>query len=623
MTDFLLLAFIFLLAGVLAVPMATRLGLGSVLGYLLAGVAISPALAFLDVDIVSIQHFAEFGVVIMLFLVGMELQPSKLWELKTRLFGLGGLQLLLTTGLVMSIAMAAGLSWSVALATGWVLSLSSTAIVLQTLNEKNLLRSDGGQASFSVLLFQDIAVIPILAVLPLLALPELVALTETAHEAHGHGGMSLVSGLNGWQTAMVNLGAIGLIIFGGSLISRPVLRYVAMPRLRELFTATALLIVIAVALLMNLVGLSPALGAFLGGMVLANSEYRHQIETDIDPFRGLLLGVFFITVGAGIDFQLLQQQPLLILGLTLGLITLKAAVLLALSFAFKVTGSDRWLFSLGLAQAGEFGFVLLSVTVSQAVLPTDLAAQLSLIVALSMLVTPVLFILYERMSAAQEKQANDDPLTNITHREKVIIAGHGRFGGMINRMLRSAGYKTTVVDYSSEQLERLRKYGFDVYFGDATQDNLLQAAGIQDADVLVVAINDEKSITNIVKHVVKHYPHIHVLSRAVDRHHVYELWSHGCRDIIRETYDSSIRAGRSALVALGEDKLHAKRFAKEFEERDRTTMLATAELYDPSIPSHTNEAYVAKLRELLAQHETQLRGHMDEQKKIDSDSENS
>jgi CPA2 family monovalent cation:H+ antiporter-2 len=314
MPDFLLLAFIFLIAGVIAVPIASRLGLGSVLGYLIAGIVISPVLAWLHVDVVSIQHFAEFGVVMMLFLVGLELEPKTLWAMRARLLGLGGGQIAATTLLVMGIALAFGQVWTVALAVGLVLALSSTAIVLQTLNEKGLMRSDGGQSSFAVLLTQDIAVIPMLAFLPLLALPELADQMvggdhgggDHSGDDHGDGdhggGMSLVAGLTGWQTALVNLAAIAAVILGGSFLTRPIFRFIAMARLRELFTATALMMVVGIALLMSLVGLSPALGTFLAGVVLANSEYRHELESDIDPFRGLLLGLFFITVGAGINF---------------------------------------------------------------------------------------------------------------------------------------------------------------------------------------------------------------------------------------------------------------------------------------------------------------------------------
>ena len=354
MDGFLLLAFLFLIAGVIAVPIASRLGLGSVLGYLLAGIAISPILGWLHVDVVSIQHFAEFGVVMMLFLVGLELEPRMLWEMRNKLLGLGGLQVTVTAIIVMGLAMAFGQPWSIALAIGFVFSLSSTAIVLQTLNEKGLMKSDGGQSSFSVLLFQDIAVIPMLAFVPFLALPELQELAAAAHSAgdDGHASLSLVDRVTGWQRALLTVGAIAFVVVVGSYLTRPIFRYIAMAQLRELFTAFALLMVIAIALLMVVVGLSPALGTFLAGVVLANSEYRHELESDIDPFKGLLLGLFFITVGAAIRFDLLLANWPGIVGMTLGVIALKAAVLYILARVFGITVSDRWLFTLAAYNAG-------------------------------------------------------------------------------------------------------------------------------------------------------------------------------------------------------------------------------------------------------------------------------
>ena len=397
MSDFLMLAFILLVAGIIAVPIATRLKLGSVLGYLIAGIAISPLLSLLGVDVIAMQHFAEFGVVMMLFLVGMELEPKLLWQMRNRLLGLGGGQVLVTMILVMSVAMAFGQSWNAALIIGMILSLSSTAIVLQTLNEKGLMKSDGGQASFSVLLFQDIAFIPMLAVLPLLVIPEVAQLTAGGGDDHGNS-FSLVEGLNGWQTMLVTLGAIAAVGLGGNYLTRPLFRFVAGANLRELFTATALLMVIGIALLMTLVGLSPALGTFIAGVVLANSEYKHELESDIDPFRGLLLGLFFITVGAGIDFNLLSENFGVVVSMTMGVMALKATVLFVLGSAFKIRGAQRWLLTLGMAQAGEFGFVLLATTTTYGILPDQVASLLLLVVALSMLITPLLFILYDQIA---------------------------------------------------------------------------------------------------------------------------------------------------------------------------------------------------------------------------------
>lgn len=613
MTDFLLLAFIFLIAGVVAVPIASRLGLGSVLGYLIAGIVISPVLALLHVDVVSIQHFAEFGVVMMLFLVGLELEPKLLWSMRHRLMGLGGGQVGITAGLVMLVAMAFGQVWTVALAIGLVFALSSTAIVLQTLGEKGLMKSDGGQSSFSVLLFQDIAVIPMLALVPLLAMPEL---TETlSHGAHGgegdHGAsISLVDGLPGWGVALVTLGAIAAVIGGGAYLTSPIFRFIAAAQLRELFVATALMMVVGIALLMSLVGLSPALGTFLAGVVLANSEYRHELESDIDPFKGLLLGLFFMTVGAGINFGLLFDNLGLIVGLTLGLMLLKSAVLYVLALIFKIKGADRWLFALGLAQAGEFGFVLLSFTVANAVIPADLADRLLLIVALSMLLTPALFILYDRVIAPKFSADEERDMDEIAEHSNIIIAGHGRVGGIVNRILRGAGMSPTVMDFSSKQLEMLKTFGMQAYYGDATRPDLLHAAGIAEAKLLVIAIDGKDQVTELVHYVKKHHPNVHVVARAVDRDHVYDLWAAGCRDIIRETYDSSLRMGRSSIEALGFSPGQADRMVDAFSAMDRETMLIAAEHYDPDIPATENEAYLNSIRERRGDWEADLEARM-------------
>ena len=618
MTDFLMLAFLFLIAGVVAVPIASRLGLGSVLGYLIAGIAISPVLALLHVDVVSIQHFAEFGVVMMLFLVGLELEPRLLWQMRARLIGLGGGQVALTALAVMAVAMLFGQPFSIALAIGLVLALSSTAIVLQTLNEKGLMKSDGGAGSFSVLLFQDIAVIPMLALIPLLAMPELAAeAAEAASHGSDHGGdgdhgpgLSLVAGLAGWQVALVNVAAIAAVVLGGSYLTRPVFRFISGAGLRELFTATALMMVVGIALLMSLVGLSPALGTFLAGVVLANSEYRHELESDIDPFKGLLLGLFFMTVGAGIDFGLLGANLVLILALTLGLMALKAGVLLGLARVFGITGQDKWLLALGLAQAGEFGFVLLSFTVANHVLPSGIADLLLLVVALSMLLTPALFILYDRViapryTAAEEREADEMPEDG-----EIIIAGMGRVGGIVNRMLTASGHKTTVIDYSSRQLDMLRRFGVTVYFGDATRPDLLHAAGIERARLLVIAIDGKEQITELVKYVRHHYPQVHVMARAVDRNHVYDLWYAGCRDIIRETYDSSVRMGRSAYEALGVPADEAAAMAEAFNRVDRQGMIDVADAYDPNIPTTENQAYIDRVREIAGPRQEALAAEM-------------
>ena len=624
MTDFLLLAFVFLIAGVFAVPIATRLGLGSVLGYLIAGIAISPVLALLKVDVLSIQHFAEFGVVMMLFLVGLELEPKMLWQMRMRLIGLGGAQVAGSTALVMIVAMALGQSWTVSLAIGLVLSLSSTAIVLQSLNEKGLLKSDGGQSSFSVLLFQDIAVIPMLALIPLLALPELLEANDVASAAQGSGGadhgatISLVAGLNGWQTTLVTLAAVAAVVLIGSRLTRPLFRFIAISQLRELFTATALLMVIGIALLMSLVGLSPALGTFLAGVVLANSEYRHELESDIGPFKGLLLGLFFMSVGAGINFALLADNTGLIVALTLALIAIKAGVLYLLALVFKLRGADRWLFALGLAQAGEFGFVLLSFTVANSVIPAVIADQLLLVVALSMVLTPGLFILYDRVIAPRFVEADGRQTDQIDEQNHIIIAGHGRMGGLIQRMLSAAGYSSTVIDFNSKRIDMMGRFGLKSYYGDATRPELLHAAGISEAKLIVIAIDDREQITEMTRYLQQTHPGVHVLARAVDRDHVYDLWAAGCRDIVRETYDSSVRMGRSAFEALGISTPHAHAMADAFDRMDRKSMLEVASVYDPKLTLAENEPYIQKVREMMGPWRAELARQMEEIRRSDT-----
>lgn len=614
--EFMFTTFTIFLAGMIAVPLASRFGLGSVLGYLIAGIAIGPVLHWAGVDVIALQHFTEFGVVMMLFLIGLEMQPKVLWAMRARIFVMGGLQVGLTALAVMAVALALGQVWSVALAIGMIFAMSSTAIVTQTLNEKGLMRSDGGQASFSVLLFQDIAVIPMLGLIPLLALPELMA---AVGQGEDHGGdhsaaglsLNLVEGLPGWQTALVTLAAIGAVIVAGRYLTGPIFRYVARARLRELFVSTALMMVLAIALLMTMVGLSPALGTFLAGVVMANSEYRHELESDIAPFKGIFLGVFFITVGASIDFALLGENLGLVFGLTLGLIVLKCVVMLGLGRVFRLAGGDKWLFALGLAQAGEFGFVLVSFTVANAVVPPAVADLLLLVVALSMLLTPALFILYDRVIAPRYSRQQEREADEIAPNARIIIAGHGRFGGIVNRALQAADYQTTVVDYSNEQLAMLRRFGLSAYFGDATRPDLLHAAGIEDADVFVIAIDNKAAATELARYMHDNHPKVHVVARAIDRWHVYDLWAVGCRDIIRETYDSSIRAARSVFEAIGHPRDEAEKLIGIFEEFDRRTMVETAQAFIESDDPHSeNSPYSKLIRENLGIWEAELKATM-------------
>ncbi len=603
-------AFIYLCAAVIAVPVARRLGLGSVLGYLIAGVIIGPILGMAGSETDQLRHFAELGVIMMLFLVGLELAPRSLWEMRVKLLGLGGMQVILTTSVVGLIAWQLGLDWNMALACGLIFSLSSTAIVLQTLNEKGLLKSDGGQSSFAVLLFQDIAVIPILALLPLLALPHLTgdASAIAAVDEHAES-FSLLDGLVGWQATLVTIAVIISVVVGGFYLSRPLFRYIASSRLREIFTAAALLLVISIALLMGLVGLSPALGTFLAGVVLANSEFRHELESNIEPFKGVLLGLFFITVGAGIDFELVLNDSFVIIALTLGLVGVKALILLGLSFFFNIRGSDRWLFVLGLAQAGEFGFVLLAFAGQSSVLPQELADTLLIVVALSMLLTPALFIFFEKIISPRLSKSKDnfqegfegEEIKGIKEIKKgsIIIAGHGRFGQVVDRMLIANGFKTVVLEYQAEVIEGLRRFGVETFYGDAARPDLLTAAGLREAKMLVVTIDDIEKSISIVKYARAERPDIRIVARAWDRRHVYRLYAAGANDIVRETFDSSVRAGRYALEAMGVKRETAKESAELFTKHDRRAVRKLAQVWDPAVPVFENEKYIALSRQLV------------------------
>ena len=635
MIGFLFEAVIFLAAAIIAVPIAVRLGMGSVLGYLIAGIVIGPILG-LVVETEDLQHFAEFGVVLMLFLIGLELSPRQLWDMRSKLLGLGGLQVSLTMAAIMALCLwVFDYAWQTSLAIGMIFALSSTAIVLQTLNEKSLMQTGGGRSCFSVLLTQDIAVIPMLAVLPLLTLPAVShfnadgsisrpnnAATEVEH-GDGHGGghaeitLSLIEGLPGWGVTLVTIAAVALVVVFGIFGTRPLFRFVHWARLRELYTAFALLIVIGIAFLMTLVGLSPALGTFLAGVILANSEFRHELESDIEPFKGLLLGLFFITVGAGINFAVLFRDPLELIGLTLLLMALKGTILYGLALFFRIKGRDKWLFTLGLAQAGEFGFVLISFSLQQNVLSASLGERLLLIVALSMLLTPLFFILYERTQHRMSGPSEPHEPDPIDETQPIIIAGIGRFGQVVNRLLMLAGFRAVVLDHNMEAIETMRRFGVKSYFGDPTRPELLHTAGLEAARVLVVALDDKQAALRLVAYARSQRPDLHIVARAHDRVHTYQLYQAGADDIVRELFDSSLRAGRYVLENMGLTDGEAAKIEQFFFKKDREGLRELAALWDPNIPVSTNAAYVTRARELNAELETALVSHLDDGEDID------
>jgi monovalent cation:H+ antiporter-2, CPA2 family len=594
-------AFVYLCAAVIAVPIAKRLGLGSVLGYLIAGILIGPVLGLVGAETAEIQHVAEFGVVMMLFLVGLELEPRLLWRMRSQLLGLGGLQVAVTAALIVLAVLPFGVQWGSALAIGLIFSLSSTAIVLQTLKEKGLIRTEGGRASFSVLLFQDIAVIPMLALIPLLAMPGLTgpALGGAPLHADGgaHAGLSLVADLPGWGYALVVLGAIAAVVLGGHYLTRPLFRFIAESRLREIFTASALLLVVGIALLMTLVDLSPALGTFLAGVVLADSEFRHELETDIEPFKGLLLGLFFITVGAGIDFAILLADPVRILALALGLMALKGLVLYGLARLFRLETGDGWLLTLGLAQAGEFGFVLLAFSVQNQVIPGDLAKTLSLVITLSMLLTPILFIVHERVVRPRLSHRAERVADAIDEQGTVIIAGVGRFGQIVNRLLVASGVHTVVLDHEASQIDTLRKIGIKTYYGDASRLDLLEAAGIARAQVLVVALDDRDRSVVLVEEVRRQHPRLRILARAYDLNHYYLLKRAGADLAVRELFDASLVAGAEALRTLGVHPFRVEKMVRAFRQHDQQGLDQMCDLWDQEPDLARNRALLARIRE--------------------------
>lgn len=565
---FLLQALVYLGAAVISVPIAKRLGLGSVLGYLIAGVLIGPFALSLVGQQADVMKFAEFGVVILLFLIGLEVQPSTLWDMRKAIFGLGGAQVVGTALAVAGVSMALGLPWQTALAVGLVLAMSSTAIVLQTLDEKGLRQGPVGRAAFGVLLLQDLAVIPMFALLPTLA-----TIAPPVHaEAAGHGGPSLVAHLPPWAQGLAVFVAVGAVVGGGRYLVRPIFRFIAEARLREIFTAAALLIVVGVASIMQTVGLSPALGAFLAGVVLAESEFRRELETDIEPFRGLLLGLFFITVGAGIDLKLAASQPLVLIGLVLGLMVLKFVVMFGLARLFGAPARGAAAVATALAQGGEFAFVLLSFTVGAGVIGATLAALLTAAVAVSMALTPVAMILYERIAqavdAAIPKQVPDTGAFEDGEPD-IIIAGFGRFGQITGRLLTANGFRSTVLDSDIEQIDLLRRFGRRVHYGDATRMDLLRAAGIERARMLIVALDDREKTVELVETARKAFPDLVILARAWDRRHAYDLLANGADAVERETFEAALALGTTALQKLGYRAHRAHRAAGIFRRHDR------------------------------------------------------
>ena len=564
-------AIIYLLAAVISVPVAKRLGLGSVLGYLIAGIIIGPfVLGHIGSEGEDVMHFAEFGVVMMLFLIGLELKPNLLWSMRRSIFGLGGMQLLISALAIGAVAMLLGLSPGAGIAIGLTLGLSSTAIVLQTLAEKGLMNQVSGKASFSVLLLQDIAVVPILALIPLLAGGSTHEGPDMHREVPHIAGMAI----EGWLQVGLMLTVITLIVVAGLYLVKYFFRIIARTGLREIFTATALLLVIATAALMEMVGLSPALGAFLAGVVMANNEYRHELEADIEPFKGLLLGLFFISVGASINFGLLGSAPGLILSLLGALIGIKFLILFILGRIFGIRGGQNTMFAFSLAQGGEFAFVLVSFSTQNGVLTEDTSAIIFLVVALSMAITPLLLLLNDKLIMPKvfktENIRGEDPIDD--EETPLIIAGFERFGVVLGRFLLANGMRATILDDNPENIDVLRKFGFKVYYGDATRNDLLASAGAHKAKVLIVTVDDMQKSLKIIDLARRNYPHLKILARAVSQEHSYELIDRGVDGFKRDVFESSLFLGIEALTHLGYNRYRAYRLAQTFREHNRKVL---------------------------------------------------
>lgn len=584
---------VFLAAAVAAVPLARLLGLGSIIGYLAAGIAIGPWGLQLVTDPQAILRFAEFGVVLMLFLVGLELQPRRLWALRGPIFGWGSVQLLGSTLLVGAVVLAAGLPWPVALVAGLALAQSSTAIALGTLAERNLMPTTGGRSILSVSLFQDIGGIAILTLLPLLAVQAVASHAATA-------------GATGWQPALLGLGMVAGIVLGGRLLLRPALRWIARSKTPEIFTAASLLLVVATAAGMQAVGLSMALGAFLAGVLLAESEYRRQLETDLEPFKGLLLGLFFIAVGMSIDFAVVLAHPGLMAAVVAGFLALKALLLVAMARAMGIPLLERPVFVVMLAQGGEFGFVVLQAAGGAALLSAQQASFLLAAIAISMLATPLLMLAVDRLLApwlARRAQAGGRAAPEHALQEDqtapILILGFGRYGQIVARLINAEGLAATVLDHDAEQVAVARRFGWPAFYGDATRLDLLRTAGAGTARVVVVAVDDVQQSLAVVDLLQAHFPNASIVARARNITHWNGLHARGVRHIERETLDSALMSGRSVLELMGWHPRTARRQAMRFREH------SNALLHELATHQHDEQALVAAAKQGRAQLEEQ------------------
>lgn len=557
---------IYLAAAVIAVPVSRALGLGAMLGYLAAGIAIGPWGLRLVSDVQDVLHFAEFGVVLMLFLVGLELEPRRLWSMRGPIFGWGSVQLFGAAAVMTGVAVACGVDWRIALAGSLALADSSTATALRAMADRNLLLTPSGRSMLSVLLLQDVAAIPILALLPLLAVAD----------AHAGGG--------GWLAAGQAVGVIAAIVLGGRLLLRPALRWIARSDSPEIFTAAALLLVVATAALMHSVGLSMALGAFLAGVLLAESEYRRELETDIEPFKGLLLGLFFIAIGMTIDFAVVARQPWLVAGIVAGFLAAKALVLWMMTRLMPIPRAERPLFIVLLAQGGEVGFVVLQTATGARLLDAPTSSLLVAAITLSMLLTPLMLLAADRW-AARSGGTRPRTLEELSEAQEapVIIAGFGRYGQIIGRLLDAQGIPSTVLEHDPDMLDAARAFGYEVFYGDASRLDLLRTAGAARARVLVVAVDDREQSLRIVDLAREHFPHLELVVRARDVPHWNELRDRGVTRVQRELFESSLQSGRTVLELLGLTPYEARQQAMRFRRHNLA-------LFEKMYPHHRDRA---------------------------------
>ncbi|RAI94018.1 monovalent cation:proton antiporter-2 (CPA2) family protein [Algoriphagus yeomjeoni] len=604
MNGFLVNAILYILAAIICVPLAKKLGMGSVLGYLIAGILIGPyLLGFItnEGQGQDIMHATEFGVVMMLFLIGLELEPKNLWKMRQLILKVGLSQVLITSALVFGIGILFEVQWQISLAIGLSMALSSTAIVLQSLKEKNQMNGPNGRLSFGVLLMQDIAVIPILALLPLLIIGDPI-LSTNASEMHG-----LIDSLPGWAQTLSIFGAIGIVVLLGQFGFGPLLNYVAKSRLRELFTASALLIVVGISFLMELVGLSPALGAFLAGVILANSPYRHALESDLEPFKGLLLGLFFMAVGSTINFSLIFNNATTVISLTMGIIVLKTVILMIIGKSRKLSLSDNLSFAIGLSQVGEFSFVTYAFALQLGIFDQSISDTLMAVTALSMTITPILMVVLDKVinpAINKTHKTIEKEMDSIEEHNKVILIGFGHFGSTLGRFLRANGVEATILDSDPDRVEYLRKMGFKVYFGDGTRADLLLSAGVMDASILISALDNTEYSIKLVELCKEEFPHLEVMIRAKNRYDAFELMEMGVKNIYREHLDTSIRMGEDLLKKLGFRAHTVHRLAKQFRDYDESALKVLVNFKD-----NTDE-YISKSRQQIEMQESLLSGEL-------------